>query len=57
MKKDNKATFRKKGRGKAGKISSMNDVREIIKNMVNKSMKIAEIKQYHKKSQNIFENN
>ena len=51
------ATYRKIGKGKAQKISSTNDVREILKNMVDKSMKIAEIKQYHKKSQNIFENN
>ena len=57
MKNDNKVTFRRKARRKAPKVSSINDVREIIKNMVNKSMKIAEIKQYHKKSQNIFENN
>ena len=50
------ATYRKIGKGKAQKISSTNDVREILKNMVDKSMKIAEIKQYHKKSQNSFEN-
>ena len=48
-------TFRKTTR-KALKISSLNEVREIIKNMMNRSMQIAEIKHFHKKNQNIFEN-
>ena len=51
------ATSRKTGKGKDSKNSIANDVREILKNTLDKSMKIAEIKQYHKKSQNIFENN
>ena len=50
-----KTTFRKIAKGKAPKVSSLNEVRELIKNMVNRSMQIAEIKNYHKKNQNIFE--
>ena len=51
-----KTTFKKTNRGKTSKITTQNEMRELLRNVVNHSMKIAEIKQFHKKCQNIFEN-
>jgi hypothetical protein len=51
-----KTTYKKTNRGKTSKITTQNEMREQLRNVVNHSMKIAEIKQFHKKCQNIFEN-
>ena len=51
-----KTNYQKSARGKTAKGIIQAYSRELIKDIVTHSMKIAEIKRYHKKSQNIFEN-
>ena len=41
---------------KTSKIAAQNNVRELLNSIVTHSVKIAQIKQSHKKFQNIFEN-
>ena len=51
-----KANVQKNVKGKTSKINAQNEVKEILKSVINHSLKIAEIRKSHKKSQNIFEN-